>query len=129
MGPPKATPPCTRVYAGLDVVLKGLAAWKLRLRRYPETSPWKSFDPERVMMLTTPPAARPYSAAWVLVMIWNSRPASCEPVERTPLVELSVASARSTLTRLERPRWPLMLSPEVGAAPRLGALSRCTWES
>ncbi len=34
-----------------------------------------------------------------------------------------------TLTRLERARWPLMLSPEVGAAPVLGALSRTTRES
>ena len=63
MGPPKAAPACTRVYAGFEVVLNGFTAWKFRFRRYPYTSPWKSFDPERVMMLTTPPAARPYSAA------------------------------------------------------------------
>ena len=81
------------------------------------------------MMFTTPPDARPYSGAYPLVMIWNSCTASCETVERTPLVELSVASAPSTLTRLARARWPLMFSPEVGAAPMLGALSRNTCES
>src|ERR1035441_4878702 len=62
-------------------------------------------------------------------MIWNSCTASCDTVDRTPFVELSVASAPSTLTRLERARCPLIFSPEVGAAPRLGALSCCTWES
>jgi hypothetical protein len=62
MAPPKAAPACTRVYAGLETVLNGFTAWKFRLRRNPKTSPWKSFDPERVMMFTTPPAARPYSA-------------------------------------------------------------------
>ena len=62
-------------------------------------------------------------------MIWNSCTASCETVERTPLVELSVASAPSTFTRFDRPRCPLMFSPDVGAAPRFGALSRNTCES
>ena len=62
-------------------------------------------------------------------MIWNSCTASCDTVERTPLTELSVASVPSTLTRFERARCPLMLSPEVGAAPRLGAASCTTCES
>ena len=62
-------------------------------------------------------------------MIWNSCTASCETVERTPLTELSVASAPSTFTRFERARCPLIVRPEVGAAPVLGALSRTTCES
>ena len=62
-------------------------------------------------------------------MIWNSCTASCETVERTPLTELSVASAPSTFTRFDARALPAHVQPEVGAAPVLGALSRTTCES
>ncbi len=80
------------------------------------------------MIFTTPPDARPYSASYPLVMIWNSCTPSCDTVERMPFTELSTASMPSTFTALERALCPPKFSPDVGAAPMLGATSRCTWE-
>ncbi len=94
----------------------------------PKTLPRTSLVPDLVTTLTTPPAVRPNSGAKELVTTWNSCTASCETVEREAFTELSVLSAPSTCTRLERPRWPPKLSPEVGAGPMGRPLSRVTEE-
>ena len=49
-------------------------------------------------------------------------------VEREALTELSVLSAPSTCTRLDRPRWPPKFKPVVGAGPIGLPLSRLTVE-
>ena len=61
--------------------------------------------------------------------IETAQTSTTDTVERTPLIELSVASAPSTFTRLERARCPPKLMPEVGAAPVFGAASGSTTES
>ena len=75
-----------------------------------------------------PPVARPNSGRYELVVIWYSSTASCETVERAALIELSVKSAPSTWTSVERPRWPPMFSPDVGAGQIGRPLSRPTVE-
>ena len=55
-----------------------------RLRRKPYALPCVVLVPDFVTIFTTPPDARPYSAAKPFVMIWNSWTASCETVVRVP---------------------------------------------
>src|SRR5258705_190475 len=70
--------------------------------------------------------APPTSGRYECVVTWYSWTASCETVERAALIELSVKSAPSTCTSVERPRWPPMLRPDVGAGPTGRPLSRPT---
>ena len=51
-----------------------------------------------------------------------------ETVERMPLIELSTASAPSTMTMLERARAPPTFSPLFGAGPIVGETSRVVCE-
>src|SRR6185369_4909958 len=62
-GPPIVKPYCVRVNGGSATGANALRAWKLRWRRNPNILPCKSFEPDLVTTLTTPPADRPNSGA------------------------------------------------------------------
>src|SRR5262249_5694638 len=74
MGPPKLAPNWFRLKGGgwLEVKVKKLRASSASLRRNSNKSPWKSFAPERVAILTMAPALCPYSALKVELSTLNS---------------------------------------------------------
>ena len=66
MGPPMVPPKIWRTSGGLMAatpVAVGSRASSVRLRKNQKNVPWKSLVPLLVMVLTTPPEARPNSAA------------------------------------------------------------------
>ena len=66
MGPPTVPPRIWRTSGGLMAaapVAVGSRALSVRLRKNQKNVPWKSLLPLLVMVLTTPPEARPNSAA------------------------------------------------------------------
>src|SRR5688572_3503707 len=73
MGPPKLAPNCDWRYSGCLLTcesLNGFRAAKFSLRKYPNVEPPKRFEPDFVVMFTTPPVTPPNSAlslcAWTL---------------------------------------------------------------
>src|SRR5258705_12488813 len=68
-------------------------------------------------MFTKPPRARPYSAAYVLCRMRNSRTASCDGVARGRPVYVCTLSTPSTCTSVLSSCWPPKERRGAAAAP------------
>src|SRR5262249_42910872 len=85
--------------------------------------PWKAFVPDLIVTLTTPAAARPYSAVKLLVKTVISCTASKGTVCPTDAVNSSLLAAPSSKMFVLADRRPLILKPAPrGVRPASAAL-------
>src|SRR5205823_3528102 len=113
IGPPSVPPYWLRRSGGFDpsAGLKYVSAFSAVSRKNSQPSPWIWLVPLRYATLTVAPAARPYSALWLLVTTRNSLTASgggCitwfeKPWLLVPYALLSTPSIRKLLNVLRSP--------------------------